>query len=314
MITDWIGWFPCLSLSLAIPLLAWMGARGGGPRAVGPAVAGTWYPGDGPSLARAVDGYLEAAEPQAQAGGRVIGLIEPHAGYVYSGAVAGRGFRAVRGCRYARVIVIGPSHYEGFRGAALPDAEVYRTPLGDVPLDRKAIETLARNPRFTIASRPFHPEHSLEAEIPFLQRALEPGWRLLPVLVGAGTSGTVAQEVADALRAIAEPATLVVVSSDFTHYGPRFGYVPFKEDVPNRLRTLDMGAVRLAEALDADGLETYVRETGATICGRDAIGVLLRLLPRGTTGSLAAYDTSGNLTGDWHHSVSYAALTFREGP
>jgi hypothetical protein len=108
------------------------------------------------------------------------------------------------------------------------------------------------------------------------------------------------------------PDTLVVVSSDFTHFGPRFGYVPFESDVPNRIRELDMGAVRLIEALDAGGFERYVLETGATICGRDAIDVLLRALPRGVVGKLAAYDTSGNLAGDWDHSVSYAALTFRE--
>jgi hypothetical protein len=104
-----------------------------------------------------------------------------------------------------------------------------------------------------------------------------------------------------------------VVSSDFTHYGPRFGYVPFDKDVPEAIERLDLGAVQPIVDLDAPGFERYVRETGATICGHAAISVLLRLLGGETTGRLDAYDTSGRITGDWGHSVSYAALSFH-GP
>jgi AmmeMemoRadiSam system protein B len=301
----WLSW-----LALLVPGLAWM-RSGRRPRALGPAVAGTWYPSDEASLASTVDDLLEGDPDETAEGGPIVALIEPHAGYVYSGSVAGRGFRGVRGRDASRVILIGPSHYEAFRGGIVPDADVYRTPLGDVELDHDALEALARHPAIAADSRPFGPEHSLESEIPFLQRALLPGWRLVPVLVGSGTTGPAAEEVADALRPLLEESTLVVVSSDFTHYGPRFGYVPFREDVRERIRGLDMGAVERIERRDVPGLERYLGETGATICGRDAIGVLLRLLPRDVRGRLTAYDTSGALTGDWEHSVSYAALTFR---
>jgi len=301
----WLSW-----LGAAAPAIAALRSRD--PGTVGPAVAGSWYPASRAALERAVDDLLARAEPGPQPSGRVLALIEPHAGYVYSGRVAARGFQDVRDRAYSRVVVLGPSHYEAFRGAAVPDAGAYRTPLGDVALDSEALGALAGHASFAVSNRPFVPEHCLEAELPFLQRCLRPGWRLVPVLLGSGTRGSLAVEIADALRAWVDRSTLIVVSSDFTHYGPRFGYVPFTADVPARIRELDMGAVRHIEALDADGFEGYVGETGATVCGRDAISVLLRLVPRGVEGRLTAYDTSGNLTGDWEHSVSYATLTFRE--
>jgi len=116
--------------------------------------------------------------------------------------------------------------------------------------------------------------------------------------------------VIDALEPLMDSETLVVVSSDFTHYGPGFGYVPFRDLVPERIRQLDMGAVERILEFDREGLGRYVAETGATICGRVAIDVLLGMLGPGTRAELVAYDTSGRMTGDWSHSVSYASISF----
>ncbi len=295
-------------------LAAAFGFRGftGAGRAIGPVVAGTWYPRDADALARDVDAMLDRAPVPAKAEeGTVVALIAPHAGYVYSGETAAHGFRRIRGARYERVLLLGPSHFARFRGAALPEGEVLRTPLGDVPIDIEAVEALRERPGFATVAGAFDREHCIEAELPFLQRALVPGWRAVPLLLGSGTTGASAQSVADGLRALLGPGTLMVVSSDFTHYGAAFGYLPFQECVPEKLRELDLGAARLAEARDAEGFESYADRTGATICGRDAIGVLLRLLPANATASLAAYDTSGRMTGDFGHSVSYATLVFR---
>lgn len=277
--------------------------------ALGPTVAGSWYPAERESLAREVDLHLARA-PEVSGSGAVAALIEPHAGFRYSGAVAACGFGHVRAARFARVLLLGPSHHFAFAGCALPSATAYRTPLGEVEIERDVIDPLAGDAGIRIGDEPFRPEHSLEAEIPFLQRCLVPGWRLVPVLIGAGTEGDAAQRVADRLRPLVEPQTLVVVSSDFTHYGPRFGYVPFVDDVPERIRKLDMGALRHILDWDRAGFEAYVLDRGATICGRDAIGVLLRLIPGGLAGRLAGYDTSGCITGDFAHSVSYASVVF----
>jgi len=274
-------------------------------------VAGSWYPENARLLADRVDDLLSVASAPSSPPRDVLALIEPHAGFQYSGQVAAHGFRAVAAGEFARVLLVGPSHYGRFRGAAVPDADEYRTPLGPVDLDREALAELGALPGVTTSNEPFRPEHSLEAEIPFLQRVLDPGWRLLPVLIGGGTSGSAAARVASALEPFLGPSTLVVISSDFTHFGPRFGYVPFRADVPEKLRELDMGAVRLIEAGDVEEFEEYLSRTGATVCGRDAIDVLLRMLPANTACSLAAYDTSGRITGEWDHSVSYAALVFR---
>lgn len=280
---------------------------------VGPAVAGTWYPADPGELARLVDGYLQ---PEAEADGppgRVRGLIEPHAGYVYSGAVAGRGFRRLRGATPRRVLLLGPSHYHALPGVALPRAGAYRTPLGEVPVDREVVDRLAERDGFEVTDVPFAPEHSLEAELPFLQRVLGSEWSVVPVLVGPEATGDRAQRLADDLRPWVGPDVPVIVSSDFTHYGPRFAYVPFRSDVPARLRELDLGAIRHIEEGDARGFRDYVDRTGATICGRNPVEIALRLLGGDDVrGVVIDYDTSGRLTGDWEHSVSYAAVVLLE--
>jgi AmmeMemoRadiSam system protein B/AmmeMemoRadiSam system protein A len=276
---------------------------------LGPTVAGRWYPADRDELLRQVDALLESsAEPTAT--GKLGAVIAPHAGYIYSGSVAASAFRLLRDDRFERVILIGPSHYVAFQGAVLPSASSYRTPLGDVPLDTEAVAGLVGRAEIRVEDRPFQPEHSLEAEIPFLQRLLLPGWRLLPVLVGGGSSVAANRRVAEALGGLWQSDTLVVVSSDFTHYGRDFRYVPFEDRLPERIEELDMGAVERIVAGDCDGFADYVARTGATICGQAAIQVLLRMMATEPDASVAAYDTSGRLTGSWDHSVSYAGLTF----
>lgn len=281
-------------------------------RSIGPTVAGSWYPAEPEALAAEVDRLVRASSDDLVPDPRpVVALIAPHAGYVYSGAVAARGFRLLRGRKSTRAIVMGPSHYVGFRGAVVPDATSYRTPLGSVPLDADAMRDLASRPGIGTDARPFEREHSLDAEIPFLQHALDPGFRLVPVLVGPASDGKDAARVAEAIAPLLVEGTVVVVSSDFTHFGPRFGYVPFRRDVEDGIRALDHAAIRAIESGDPRAFAAFLEETDATICGRHPIDVLLRLLEGKAAGSLVAYDTSGRMTGDWDHSVSYASLAFR---
>jgi MEMO1 family protein len=273
-----------------------------------PAVAGTWYPAYAAELARLVDELLDpASDPGAPASARA--LVAPHAGFAYSGPVAGRGFRALpRSAR--RVLLLGPSHYAAFSGAVVPKAAAYRTPLGDTPIDVESVERLVDGRDVRADELPFAREHSLEAELPFLQRHLLPGFRLVPVLVGQIADTAVRERIADRLRPLLGSDTLTVVSSDFTHYGPRFGYVPFTDRVAERIRELDRGAIDPILRADADGFRAYVARTGATICGHAPIEILLSLLEPGASGALAAYDTSGRITGEHGHSVSYASVVF----
>ena len=274
-----------------------------------PAVAGSWYPREREALAALVDGLLEGAAGRAAGPvSPMAACIVPHAGFAYSGAVAASAFFRLRGLSFDRVVLLGPSHYFGFHGAAIPDAaDAYGTPLGDVPIDVDAVAALRRAPLFRADDTLFEPEHALEAELPFLQRVLSPEVPIVPVLLGGGTTYAEAGRVAVALAPHRTGSTLLVVSSDFTHFGPRFDYVPFDDDVPARIRELDLGAIAAIES-GAHDFERYVEASGATICGRRAIDVLLAL-PDGCGGAtLIEYDTSGRMTGTWDHSVSYAAI------
>ncbi|HEX4822868.1 MAG TPA: AmmeMemoRadiSam system protein B [Candidatus Polarisedimenticolaceae bacterium] len=271
---------------------------------LGPAVAGSWYPSDRDALAGLVDRLLEKAE-----GGAARAVIAPHAGYAYSGPLAAAALRALETSGLRRVILLGPSHHHGFAGAAVPRAaRACRTPLGDLPIDREAVLSLAEQPGFRADDRVFVREHALESELPFLQRLLAETPAIVPILLGGGATIDDAAAVARAVAPFVDAATRVVVSSDFTHYGTRFDYVPFADAVPERIAALDRGALQAIEAGDATGFARYVDATGATICGRRAIDVLLRLPAGARGGRTVAYDTSGRQTGTWDHSVSYAAV------
>ncbi len=289
-----------------------LGRDSSGVAILGPAVAGSWYPATREALEGQLDELFRAGGgAESGSGADAAALIAPHAGFTYSGVVAAQGFRHVQSRGRDRVVLLGPSHHEAFEGAVAPRAETYRTPLGDIPIDTEAVEGLRVLERMRVSDEPFRREHSLEAELPFLQRRLRPGWRLLPLLVGRLEARENARRLADALRPLLGPRTLVVVSSDFTHYGPRFDYLPFLSDVAARIRDLDMQAIDLIVGGDAPGFERFLARTHATICGQNPIRVLLELLPEGLEAELASYDTSGRITGEWGHSVSYASLVFR---
>jgi len=272
------------------------------------ALAGGWYPADPVQLRDLVDGFLTAGKTESPQG-PIRALIVPHAGYAYSGATAGQVFSLVKGRAYERVLILGPSHSGRFQGLSVADVDAYRTPLGDVPLDPEAVKTLRGSPLVGDHADADAREHSLEIELPLLQRALAPGWRLVPVLVGQLRPQDY-QAAADLLRPLADDRTLVVVSSDFTHYGARFGYLPFPADqgLPGRIQGLDDGAVARIQAKDADGFLAYQAETGITVCGMRPIAILLRMLGAGANVHRVAYATSGALTGDWSNSVSYVGL------
>ena len=179
-----------------------------------PAVAGSFYPADPDRLRRQVTELLVGVSATAKTTPKAV--IAPHAGYSYSGQIAAAAFATLRdgAQRFARVVVIGPAHYVAIRGIALPTVDAFETPLGRVPVDRDAVSEIADLP-FVLPSDAAHaPEHALEVELPFLQIVL-PSFSLVPLVVGDAA----AQEVADVLaRLWSGPETLLVVSSDLSHY------------------------------------------------------------------------------------------------
>ncbi len=256
------------------------------------AVAGLFYPGAGVELARMVDGLLHAA-PRV-AGSPPRALIAPHAGYVYSGPTAGAAYRAWQGRSFARVVLLGPPHRLYVAGLGLSSAQAWRTPLGTVPVDTAAVERLAGLSFAEWRDDAHAPEHSLEVQLPFLQRALAGDFAIVPVLVGEAPP----EAVAEALALVADdPGTAIVVSSDLSHY------LPYEAARAKDERTLER-IVALDPTVDWD-----------EACGAGGInGLLAFARSRGWRARLLDYRNSGDTAGDRLRVVGYGAVEFRDAP
>ncbi|MGR3310439.1 MAG: AmmeMemoRadiSam system protein B, partial [Candidatus Brocadiales bacterium] len=286
-----------------------------------PVVAGGFYPVNETTLRNQIESFFsivlewsEGKVPKQSAPGELndkpIALVSPHAGYRYSGIVAAYGYSTIKGKDYKRVIVLAPSHYGGFSGVSiLRLATHYRTPLGLVEVDRDVCDKLLEEyPLFGTHPDAEKWEHSLETQLPFLQMALK-DFKLVPLLIGYLSKEDI-QKVAECVKPFITEDTLLIASSDFTHYGARFGYVPFWKDIEANIKKLDYGAFDKILTVDSDGFLQYRTETDITACGYLPVGVLLRLLPANAKGTLLYYDTSGRQTGDFTNSVSYGSIVF----
>ncbi len=276
-------------------------------------LAGSWYPAGKTALAQTVDQLLHEAPKLELAD--LAGLVAPHAGYRYSGRAAALAYRQLQGQGYRRAVIIAPSHFVGFSGAALPPIDLLRTPLGDVRVDTDATGELASRPGFRFDPAPFREEHSLEIQLPFLQTVL-PEATLVPVVAGRMRRDQI-MAAADELASLADAETVFIASSDFVHYGRRFGFVPFPAHGPEQLRRalakLDGGAIAAIVSGQLDRFLDYVSATGATICGRIPIGILMALVGPEGRGRELCYYTSLDVTWDWTSTVSYAASDFERG-
>ena len=274
-------------------------------------LAGRWYAGDPGQLRGQVDGLLAAAAPPAL-DAPLRGVLVPHAAYQYSGRAAAAAYRCVAGSGCGRVVILAPSHFSWFRGVAVLDVDAFATPLGLVPVEPGAVAALGGQPLFEERPDAYEDEHALEIQLPFVQRVAS-GATLVPLLVGDLEVDDY-EPIAETLRNFVDERTLFIVSSDFVHYGRHFHYLPFPSDgvepVRTALQQLDMGAIARVCDCDPTGFREYVADTGATICGRNPIALFLTMSRRRLRGTLLAYYTSLDVTGDYEHSVSYAAIAF----
>ena len=276
-----------------------------------PVISGSWYPDNKEELAKEVNSLFDSAKPE-KVDGDIIALIEPHAGYKYSGTGAVCGYKLIKGKNYKRVIILAPSHYSWFDGVSTLNATHYRTSLGLIPIDREVCNKLLKEPYFKVVPEAYKKEHSLEIQLPLLQQSLK-DFKLVPLIVGE-VNGDEYKKIAMSIKKFVDNETLLIASSDFTHYGFNFGYVPFKKDIKKNLKKLDNGAIKKILKLDFDGFMKYQTSTGITICGRRPIAILLEILPEKTKGTLVSYYTSGDLLGDYASSVSYATIAFSAPP
>lgn len=272
-------------------------------------LAGSWYTAQPEILRSEINALLE--EATAPVHSNVCALIMPHAGLAYSGMTAAYALNATHKS-YNRIIVIGPSHrVPMFNQASIAKVTHYATPLGEIPLDLEFIQKLITNDCYVSIPSAHENENSVQMQLPLLQSAFS-DFKLVPIIVGAlDIAG--AQSIAQSLLREIDEDTLVIASTDFTHYGRNFDYSPFplNSQTRSRIEQVDMTAFNYVLNKDAAGWIQFIEHSGATICGRSSVAVLLAMLPTNAEVSLLHYTQSGDLTGDYAHTVSYlsAAIT-----
>ena len=264
-------------------------------------IAGQWYEGEPKALARSVDSYLNHAQlPELH--GNVIGVVAPHAGHQYSGPVAGYAFAALRGRTPDLVAVLSPFHNVHNAPLLTSAYDAYETPLGTIPIDDLSVQelnTLLKSSLgFGLTRISNDPEHSLEIELPFLQRALKSEWKLLPIMVRA-VEPRVSQALGKALAKVFQGKNAILVAStDLSHYYNQETALAFDHFMLSKIEAFDpMGAFE-AEQTDK-----------GFACGLGALTAVLWACKElgADTVKILNHATSGDVTGDYSGVVGYGA-------
>lgn len=254
-----------------------------------PAVAGFFYPGSAATLRDAVQNYLGGAHNESS--DRPVALIAPHAGYPYSGPIAGSAYATLQpwAGELRRVAVFAPSHRVPFEGIAISSADYFQTPLGDIEVDRDAVASIAGLPGVIELNAAFAQEHALEVQLPFLQVVLEQ-FTLVPLVVGDADS----DDVARIMETLLAPDTLILVSSDLSHYDD---YATCSER---------------DRATSASILQLRDRDIGPyDACGAYPIRGLLKMAQRHAWhATMLDLRNSGDTGGDHDRVVGYGAYAF----
>jgi AmmeMemoRadiSam system protein B len=265
------------------------------------ALAGTWYEGNPKALARAVDQYLDQAElPELP--GEVVAVIAPHAGHIYSGPVAGYAFAAVRGAKPDLVAVLSPMHQPYYEPLLTTAHSAYSTPLGQIPVDEEAVAALDSHFKETLGYGltrvAYDQEHSLEIELPFLQRALAGDFKLLPVMVRA-QSPRISQQLGSTLaETLRGRQALLVASTDLSHFYTQKEALSFDTEMLRRIESFSPEDVFCAE-----------EEEKGFACGLGALTAVLWAAKglSADTVKVLHHATSGDVTGDYSRVVGYGA-------
>ncbi len=266
-----------------------------------PVVAGAFYPGDAATLARDVDGYLASAGASTVTGD-VVAIVSPHAGYVYSGPVAAHSYAALAGRRFDTVIVVAPSHRVAFPGASVFGGHGYATPLGVVPVDRELADAIRdADGSFVYEPRAHEAEHSLEVQVPFLQRTLGE-FEIVPIVMGdqaAPAARALAAGIAAAVeRAGATKRVLLVASTDLSH---------FHDD--ETARRIDARVLEAVGDLDPEGLLRSLASGECEACGGGPTATVMMAARElgADSAEVVSYGTSGDTSGDKSRVVGYMA-------
>ena len=263
-------------------------------------IAGSWYPGAPSILRRDIENYFDLV-PDLELEGEVVGLIAPHAGYIYSGQVAANAYKLIRGKKYDAVIVVGPSHRVAFHGVSIFSKGAYETPLGIVPVAEELAEKIKILSKTVVDIPEAHfQEHSVEIQLPFLQVALG-DFSFIPLVMGDQDANT-CRELAEAIyKASHGKKILIVGSSDLSHF---YNY--------NMAKKMDAVVLRHLKDGDAVGLWQSLENGTAEACGGGPMVVVMLVarMMNANKAHLLKYANSGDVTGDKSSVVGYAAAVY----
>ena len=263
-------------------------------------IAGSWYPGNPSILKRDIENYFNSvSSPELK--GEVVGLISPHAGYMYSGQIAAHAYNLIRGKKYDVVIVVGPSHRVAFHGVSVFSRGGYETPLGIVPVDEGLAEEIKKISPIVADFPGAHlQEHSVEIQLPFLQIALG-DFLFLPLVMGDQDVNT-CQELAEAIyKASRGKKILIVGSSDLSHF---YSY--------NVAKKMDAIVLDYLKNGDAIGLLKSLENGEVEACGGGpmAVSILVARMMKAKKAYLLKYANSGDVTRDKNSVVGYASAVY----
>jgi AmmeMemoRadiSam system protein B len=257
-------------------------------------VAGQFYPAEPAKLSNEINLMLESAKQKYQFS-KIFGIVSPHAGYVYSGTTAAYAYNLIKGIIYKRVVVLSPSHSEYFPGVCVYEGDAYETPLGILEVDKGFSEKLVEGSSIIFSGSEGHRrEHALEVQLPFLQSVLS-DFKIVPVVMGDQTKSTV-DALASKLAEIADEETLIVASSDMSHFHSKSGADKIDSIVEKRINNFDFE--NLQKDLDHNKCEA---------CGGGPIVALLKAasLKNIKHSTVLHRSDSGDVTGESDNVVGY---------
>ena len=303
-----------------------------------PVVAGMFYDDYEHKLNEQIEGcfnseYGPGKLPEKTRDKDCIGVVVPHAGYAFSGPCAAFGYKELAESKMPDLYVILGISHEGHQGI-ITTLEDFETPFGVVATDKEFGQKLIQNSELTESNEAHKREHSIEVQIPFLQFIEnrqknkndflkfprqqsdefinKEDFKILAIEVGQCDFEGFADKIVQLSKEM-NKKICIIASSDFTHYGVSYGYVPFSDNVKEKMYEMDRKAIKHIENMSVFGLFSHIKETGATICGRNAIALAIEITKRlgAKKGELLKYYTSGDIVGNYSNAVGYGCILFR---
>jgi AmmeMemoRadiSam system protein B len=247
--------------------------------------------------------------------GQVKAIIGPHAGYAYSGPTAAFAYKHLVAKPGQKVFLLGPSHHVYLKGVALTGLDLFRTPLGDIKVDQPILAALRASKLFKeLTKAQEEDEHSLELHLPYIRQVLGEDFTLIPLMVGDMSPESRLQFAAALQPYFDSPDSLFIISTDFCHWGKRFGFTPYDKEqgeIHESIEAMDRAGIKLLEGQDLGGWTAYLKDTENTVCGRNPVTLFLQLAcgaARPLRTRLVEYAQSERVSSMKGSSVSYAAL------